>query len=224
MCTSGSGPDALLLNAGQIERRGRNWWRNIPRSIWRGGRGVSHRAAERQWPGGLVIGASRPAMARITACWAKSRCGRRARRTCPRCSIWRSRNWNGIYTPRLIDGRLRPDPSLVIEEPLNASELDLGNFSDLPVETTDVAPVAGLTTYSIQFDTPDVGSVFTGKRVSAPFGVRSANTSSFAPGGVSVMQVGFEGGVGGAEGGTSGAWLYGERERHDAPHQRRRGG
>ena len=101
---------------------------------------------------------------------------------------------DAIYTQALLDGRLRPDPSLVIEEPLNASELDLGNISDLPEELTDVSSVGGSVTYAVQFDTPDVASVTQGESAMRAIpGVRSANTSSLALGGVSVMQVSYEG-------------------------------
>jgi len=103
---------------------------------------------------------------------------------------------NGIYTQALLDGRLRPDPSLVIEEPVNVSELDLGNVVDSAVETatTPAGSVAGVTTYTIQFDTPDVAAVNQGEGlVRGVPGVRSAATSSLALGGVSVMQVSYEG-------------------------------
>ncbi|MFO1260190.1 MAG: heavy-metal-associated domain-containing protein [Sphingomonadaceae bacterium] len=194
--TSGSGPDALLLNAGQIERRGRNWWRNILDQYGAADVVFPIARLERQWPGGPVIGRFAARYGPDNRLLGEVTLRAASEADVPKMLDLAIEKLNGIYTQALIDGRLRPDPSLVIEEPLNASELDLGNFSDLPVETTDVAPVAGLTTYSIQFDTPDVGSVFTGEAsVRAIPGVRSANTSSFALGGVSVMQVGFEGGV-----------------------------
>jgi hypothetical protein len=54
--TSGAGPDALLLTAGQAGRRGRNWWRNILDQY--GAADVIFPIArlERQWPGGPVLG------------------------------------------------------------------------------------------------------------------------------------------------------------------------
>jgi len=48
--------------------------------------------------------------------------------------------------------------------------------------------------FSIQFDTPDVGSVTQAEAaVRSILGVRSASTSSLALGGTSVMQVSFDG-------------------------------
>lgn len=194
--TSGSGPDALLLNAGQIERRGRNWWRNILDQYGAADVVFPIARLERQWPGGPVIGrfAARYGPDNRLLGEVSLRADNDA--AVPKMLDLAIEKLNATYTQALIDGRLRPDPSLVIEEPLNASELDLGNFSDLPEETTELAAVAGVTTFSIQFDTPDDRAVSQGEAsVRAIPGVRSANTSSLALGGVSVMQVSFEGNI-----------------------------
>lgn len=192
--TSGSGPDALLLNAGQIDRRGRNWWRNILDQYGAADVVFPIARLERQWPGGPVIGrfAARYGPDNRLLGEVTLRADNEA--AVPKMLDQAIEKLNDIYTRALLDGRLRPDPSLVIEEALNASELDLGNLSDLPVEITGGAPVAGVTGYSVQFDTPDVASVALGEAaVRAIPGVRSANTSSLALGGVSVMQVSYEG-------------------------------
>jgi hypothetical protein len=53
---SGSGGESLLLNAGQMDRRSRNWWRVILDQF--GAADVIYPIVrlERQWPGGPVIG------------------------------------------------------------------------------------------------------------------------------------------------------------------------
>lgn len=192
--TSGSGPDALLLNAGQIDRRGRNWWRNILDQYGAADVVFPIARLERQWPGGPVIGRFAARYGPDNRLLGEVSLRADSEAAVPKMLDQAIERLNDMYTRALLDGRLRPDPSLVIEEALNASELDLGNLSDLPAEITGGAPVAGATGYSVQFDTPDVASVALGEAaVRAIPGVRSANTSSLALGGVSVMQVSYEG-------------------------------
>src|SRR3546814_6037325 len=85
-------------------------------------------------------------------------------------------------------GTLRPDPSLVIEEPVDPEELEAQETGEeMAVEVTSAqAIVPGLVSVSVQFDTPDAGSVEQGEAAlrSVP-GVRSATTSSLALGGTS---------------------------------------
>jgi hypothetical protein len=194
--TSGAGQDGLLLNAGQAGRRGRLWWRNILDQYGAADVVFPIARLERQWPGGPVVG-------RFFARYGPDNelLGQFSLRTAdpsgvPKMLDQAIERLNDIYTQALLDGRLRPDPSLVIEEPVNVSELDLGNVTDAPIETTSgpAVGVAGVTTFTIQFDTPDVAAVNQGEAlVRGLAGVRSASTSSLALGGVSVMQVSYEG-------------------------------
>ena len=192
--TSGSGPDALLLNAGQIDRRGRNWWRNILDQYGAADVVFPIARLERQWPGGPVIGRFAARYGPDNRLLGEVSLRADSEAAVPKMLDQAIEKLNAIYTQALLDGRLRPDPSLVIEEPLNATELDLGNMSEIPVEITDGVAVAGLVTYAVQFDTPDVASVAQAEAaLSAIPGVRSVNTSSLALGGVSVMQLSYEG-------------------------------
>lgn len=193
--TSGLGPDALLLNAGQIDRRGRNWWRNILDQYGAADVVFPIARLERQWPGGPVIGRFAARYGPDNRLLGEVTLRAESEGAVPRMLDQAIEKLNAIYTQALIDGRLRPDPSLVIEEPLNASELDLGNMSDLPVDAASSGATTSVITYSVQFDTPDVSSVTQGEAsLRAIPGVRSAATSSLALGGVSVMQVSYEGG------------------------------
>lgn len=197
--TSGTGPDALLLDAGQAGRRGRNWWRNILDQYGAADVLIPIARLEREWPGGPVTGhfaarygpdnhligsfslrVNRPdgiakmldeAVARI----------------------------NDLYTQALMDGRLRPDSSLVIEEPVDDSDIPDDSGDDMVVEegTADSAASAqtpAVSSFSLHYDTPDAGAVTQAEGLVRGLpGVKSAATSSLALGGVSVMQVGFEG-------------------------------
>jgi len=91
---------------------------------------------------------------------------------------------NSLYTQALMDGRLRPDPSLVIEEPVNASELDLSNAADVTFESAAPSEAAaGTSSFTVQFDTPNVASVGQSEGIIRTIpGVRSASTSSLALG------------------------------------------
>ncbi|MGE4430128.1 MAG: heavy-metal-associated domain-containing protein [Sphingobium sp.] len=193
--TSGTGQDALLLNAGQIGRRGRLWWRNILDQY--GAADVIFPIAhlERQWPGGPVIGTFAARYGPDNQLLGTFSLRANSPAAIPKMLDEAIGRINAIYSGALLDGRLRPDSSLVIEEPVSAEDIDLGNVTDLPVEMSDVpAASAGGASFSIQFDTPDVGSVSQGEaQLRSIPGVRSASTSSLALGGVSVMQVSFDG-------------------------------
>jgi hypothetical protein len=101
-----------------------------------------------------------------------------------------------LYTQALIGGVLRPDPSLIVEQPVSNAMSDdasgdLGVTEYVPADSSQT-PAASETTYLIQYDTPNVGSVGQGESIlrSIP-GVRTASTTSLALGGTSVMQVTF---------------------------------
>lgn len=195
--TSGSGPDALLLNAAQTTRRGRNWWRNLLDQYGAADVVIPIARLERQWPGGPVIG-------RFAARYGPDNnlIGTFTLRVADQNAVPKMLDEavariNTLYTQALLDGRLRPDPSLVIEEPMNAIDLPLGNASDIEIETIELPDTPTSTiNLSIQFDTPNVGSVEQGESaLRALPGVRSAATSSLALGGTSVMQVSFDGSI-----------------------------
>jgi hypothetical protein len=53
---SGGGGESLLLNAGQLDRRSRNWWRTILDQFGAADVIMPIARIERQWPGGPVLG------------------------------------------------------------------------------------------------------------------------------------------------------------------------
>jgi len=194
--TSGTGADALLLNAGQSGRRSRIWWRNILDQYGAADVVFPIAKLERQWPGGPVIGTFAARYGPDNMLLGNFKLSARNEADVPDMLEKAIERLNGIYTQALLDGRLRPDTSLIIEEPIDESELELGNFTEATVETSGVPVTAapGVASYSIQFDTPDVASVSQGEALVRMIpGVRSAATSSLALGGVSVMQVSYNG-------------------------------
>lgn len=193
--TSGSSADAVLLNAGQIGRRGRNWWRVLLDQYGAADVIMPLARIERTSPTGTVVG-------RFSA-----RYGPDNRyiggftlkvdkaEDIPAMMAQAVKRMDDLYTQALMSGILRPDPSLIIEEPIGndvisnaADDTDTTEF----VPADGMTPGAGETSYLIQFETPNVGSVGQGEAVlrSIP-GVRSATTTSLALGGTSVMQVSF---------------------------------
>jgi hypothetical protein len=112
-----------------------------------------------------------------------------------------------IFSDALAAGQLRPDVSLIIEQPVTAEDIPppdeaAGTAEEVPnLPTEDVVTptpleVAKLSSYTIQFETPDVASVSSAESaVNAIPGVKSASTSSLALGGTSVMRVSFAGDI-----------------------------
>jgi hypothetical protein len=192
---AGSIADPILLNAGQTGRRGRLWWRVLLDQYGAADVVIPIARIERQYPGGPVTGT-------FTARYGPDNMligsfGLRAPSdsAIPAMLDEAARRIDELYIRALNDGRLRPDPSLVIEEPVDPDALAIENATDTSVETLDLPGIgAGGALFSIQFDTPDVSSVSAGESTvrSIP-GVRSAATRSLALGGTSVMQVSFDG-------------------------------
>ena len=193
--TSGAGADPMLLNAGQVTRRGRNWWRvlldlygaaDVIMPLARieqtspTGPIIGHFSA-RYGPDNRYIGGFALRVAKVS--------------DVPAMMDQAVKRMDELYTQALFTGVLRPDPSLIIEESVDNAALDPAGDTDITEYVpADAGASAGATdvTYLIQYDTPNVGSVGQGESVvrSIP-GVRSASTTSLALGGTSVMQVTF---------------------------------
>lgn len=194
---AGSIADPILLNAGQTGRRGRLWWRVLLDQYGAADVVVPIARLDRSYPGGPVTGT-------FTARYGPddSLIGSLTLRASNDSGLAKmmdegARRIDELYIRALNDGRLRPDPSLIIEEPIDPATIEIENAVEMPMESVELPTVATSgASFSIQFDTPDAGSVGAGETTvrSIP-GVRLANTSSLALGGTSVMQVTFEGTV-----------------------------
>jgi hypothetical protein len=191
----GDSADPLLLNAAQTGRRGRLWWRVLLDEYGAADVVIPVARLERQFPGGPVIGRFSARYGPDNSLIGSFALRAPSENAIPAMMDQAAHRIDQLYTQALVSGELRPDPSLVIEEPVDPASLELENSTDAMVEAVDVPVVAGITnSFNVQYDTPNVGSVTQGEALLRAIpGVRSASTSSLALGGMSVMQVSFDG-------------------------------
>ncbi len=202
---SGTGPDPLLLNYGQTLRPGRLWWRSLLDQYGAADVLVPQVRLERLYPGGPVIGHFVARFGPDSREIASFALRVNSSDAIPAMFDEAVKRMDSAYAGALAVGMLRPDPSLIFEEPIDPADLIANENETLPVEGPgDVvengsAPIATSTesTYTVQFDTPDVGSVTsTESSVRGVPGVKSLDTTSLALGGISVMRVTFDGEIG----------------------------
>lgn len=189
---SGTGPDPLIFNAGQLGRPSRGWWRSLLDQYGASDLVVPEVELFRQWPGGPVIGV-------FTARFGPD--NRFLRRFVLRVAASASipalldagvKRMDDIYEEALAAGTLRADigligpPSQVTEEPTEEEAV---------VQTDDSVALSGVGgSVLVQFDSPDSGALTAAEAaVRGVPGVRAAATTSMALGGVSVMRVLFSG-------------------------------
>lgn len=193
--TSGTGVDPLLLNLPQARRRGRGWWRMILDQYGAADIVVAEVELRRLYPGG-------PALGLFTARFGPDgevlgRFELRAENSAGLAAMLDQgvQRMDAIYTQALNRGLLRPDPSLVIIEPVVQQQIEEA-IEDLPIVEGPAAPipVGQVTTFNVQVETPDAGAVQRAEiGVSRVGGVTSAITTSLALGGTSIMRVTYAG-------------------------------
>jgi hypothetical protein len=198
---TGTGVDPLVLTPAQSWRRGRGWWRLLLDGYGAADVLVPMVEIQRQWPGGPVIG-------KFTAFHGPDRIllGGFTLRVDSADGIAKLmdegvKRIDQLYVRALQEGRLVPDPSLVIEPEAPTDETLEDELSAIPEEsaTLESSSLSATTAVvNVQFDTPDVSSVSAGEAaLRAIPGVRTAQTASLALGGVSVMRVAYDGELGG---------------------------
>jgi hypothetical protein len=193
---TGSGIDPLLLNATQTWRPGRGWWRMLLDQYGAADVIIPEVRLKRQYPGG-------PATGTFTARHGPDNrvLGRFSLRVSNSAAIPRMldegvRRLDLLYAQALDAGLLAPDPTLIVEAPPPAEELEeeLEEDVQLPVDLGGGSPVAAATTFSILVDTPTADAVGRAElSVSRVRGVTSALTTSLALGGTSTMRVTYMG-------------------------------
>lgn len=199
---SGTGPDPVLLNAGQASRRGRGWWKAILDQYGAKDVVIPQVILRREWPGGPVAAEFRAGFGPDNRQIERFTLRIENADGLPALLDEGVRRIDQAYQQALASGLLRPDALLAYEPPVEPVEeaptgetvegLD-GGAAPATAET----PVASVTTLSIQFDTPDATDIANGEAaLNAIPGVRSAATTSVALGGVSVMRVSYDGDVG----------------------------
>jgi hypothetical protein len=189
---AGTGPDSMLLNAGQVGRPGRAWWRTILDQYGASDVLMPVVRLSRQWPGGPIIGVfearhgpGNHVIARFTL-----RVGNGD--ALPVLLDAGVKRIDDAYQQALRNGALHTDPGLSYRPP-SAVETPVAVATDAVVDSGTVDVATG-TAISVQVDTPGVASVSaTESALRAIPGVRSAITTSLALGGVSVMRVNFDG-------------------------------
>ncbi|PKP92296.1 MAG: hypothetical protein CVT77_09295 [Alphaproteobacteria bacterium HGW-Alphaproteobacteria-16] len=192
----GAGPDRLLMNAGQVARRGRGWWRAILDQYGATDILVPTVELRRSYPGGPIVGVFTaghgPDNRRIAQFVLRVNDGN----ALPALLDAGIERIDKAYQDALRAGVLKPDRLLVTEPPrpvVPVEEEETGE--ERLVETTDTPATAPAgASFTIQFDTPSVASVNSGElALRGVPGVSSATTTSLALGGVSLMRVTYNG-------------------------------
>jgi len=207
--TSGNGAEPLLLSYGQTSRPGRRFWRNILDQYGAADVLIPTVSLQRLYPGGPVIGHFAARFGPDNRLIQTFDLRVESSDKIPALMTEGVKRMDEIYANALAAGLLRPDMSLIIEEQLAPEEEeDTASNTVAPVETpTDTgdsdsednaAPAeATISSFTVQFDTPDAGAVnAVESAVRSVPGVKSASTTSLAIGGVSVMRVSFAGDAG----------------------------
>lgn len=192
---SGTGPDPLLINAGQINRPGRGWWRTVLAQYGASDVLIPIVHLSRQWPGGPVIGAFQarygPDNRLLTSFSLRVANGD----ALPALLDAGVKRIDEAYQAALQSGVLRVDPALLARLP-TPEETPVAEETPL-TEDLVAGETASTSVISVQFDSPSATTVdMTEAALRGITGVRSATTVSLALGGVSVMRVGYDGDIG----------------------------
>ncbi|WP_419808712.1 heavy-metal-associated domain-containing protein [Sphingomonas sp.] len=191
----GTGPDPLLLSQGQVERRGRGWWRAILDQYGASDILIPVVRLTRQWPGGPVIGTfeARHGPDNELLEGFSLRVG--SSDGVPALLDAGVKRMDAIYARAMTLGVLVRDPALSPPpQPVAVPTDDVGDLIE-DLGTTDLPAVAGQgITVTVQYDSPSASSVANIESTLRGIdGVRSASTTSLALGGVSLMRVVFDG-------------------------------
>ncbi|MEQ1687998.1 MAG: heavy-metal-associated domain-containing protein [Sphingopyxis sp.] len=212
--TSGSGGDLLLLNVGQQRRRNRAWWRDILDQYGASDVLFPSVRVERMWPGGPIIGYFSARYGPDNELIGNFTLTARSPDGLRQMMVDGVRRIDALYITALADGRLRTDPSLIIEAPIAPEEIEKveevttaeGAGSEGSATVTPIAPVATSSDFSVQIETPDaLGVIAAETGLRAVSGVESASASSVAIGGVSVLRVRYRGDAAGLRAALSAA-------------------
>lgn len=194
---AGTGADSLLINAGQVGRPDRGWWRTILDQYGASDILIPTVRLHRQWPGGPIVGVFQAGHGPDNRLITKFTLRVGNADGLPLLLDAGIKRIDEAYQAALRNGTLATDPSLAYIPPPSAPVLPTA----VPVETTGTADATGDTattdtvaTINVQFDTPGADSVASSEAAlrGVP-GVRSAVTTSLALGGVSVMRLGYSG-------------------------------
>lgn len=191
---TGTGADPLLLNVMQAGRPGRGWWRMLLDQYGAADVVVPEVRLAWRYPGGPVVGhfTVRHGPDGVTLASFVLRVNTDA--ALPKLLDEGVRRIDLALVQAMADGRLRPDPSLVIEPEATEEELAALPIEEAPDQLQLDAPSATTQSFTLQIDTPDSGAVAAAEgQLRAMFGVRSLAMGSLAIGGTSVYRIGYDG-------------------------------
>lgn len=188
---SATGPDSLLMNAGQILRPGRGWWRSILNQYGATNVLIPVVHLYRQWPGGPVIGTFQARFGPDDRLLDNFSLRVSDDEALPALLDAGIKRIDESYQRALANGIIRGDPGLNYRPPaLPATDAT----SDDAATIEETANKPGATSVVVQVDTPSAGAVTSAESAlrGVP-GVHSAVTISLALGGISVMRVNYDG-------------------------------
>lgn len=190
---NGSGPDRLLMNAGQVSRRGRGWWRSILDQYGATDILIPTVELRRSYPGGPVTGiftaGHGPDNRRLAQFVLRVNDGN----AIPALIDAGIARIDKAYQDALRAGILKPDRLLVTEPPRPEVPLEESGTEEA-IDTGETPAAATGSVITIQFDTPSVGALTSAEAsLRVVPGVSSAATTSTALGGVSLMRVTYDG-------------------------------
>lgn len=190
---AGTGPDALLLNAGQINRPGRGQWRATLAQYGTSDVLIPIVHLERQWPGGPIIGRFQARYGpdnRLLDSFSLRVSAADALGVLLDTGVKRI---DAAYQAALSSGVLRIDPALLARAPPAAVEEASTDESLLPADVIASAEVPA-NSLTVQVDTPTAGAFDASQATLRGIpGVRTVVIASLALGGISVLRVSYEG-------------------------------
>ncbi|OYY67162.1 heavy-metal-associated domain-containing protein [Sphingomonas sp. 28-62-11] len=192
---SGTGPDSLLLNAGQINRPSRGWWRMVLEQYGASDVLIPIVHLFRQYPGGPIVGQFQARFGPDNRLLTRFSLRVGSGDALPALLDAGIKRIDQAYQNALSAGVLRVDPGLRFRPP-GLDEEDEATVDESVAGDEAVIVDGGAGAISVQFDTPGSAAVEATERALRGIpGVRSAITTSLALGGISVMRVGYDGDV-----------------------------
>ncbi|OYZ19556.1 MAG: hypothetical protein B7Y31_15030, partial [Novosphingobium sp. 16-62-11] len=196
----GAGSDSLLLTAGQLDRRSRNWWRMILDEFGASDVIMPIARLEREYPGGPVQGTFTARYGPDNRFLGSFTLNAKSEAEVPKMLEQAIGQLDKIFSQALAGGVLKPDPTLnmvtqidqaLIPAPVTMQAESVG---DEPGAVAAAPTAAATNTFTVQFATEDAAAVDAGMAaVRSVAGVKGASSTSIAIGGTSVMRVTYAG-------------------------------
>ncbi|BBC72579.1 conserved hypothetical protein [Altererythrobacter sp. B11] len=213
---SGAGGESLLLTYGQTRRRSRSWWNEILDQFGAADVLVPIAELHREWPGGPVVGRFTARHGPDDELLGSFEMRAESEQQLPQMLQQAVRRFDALFAQALAEGKLRPDPTLTLDEveisPAVRALIEASRRAEadeaaaraaaaeaaLPVQVVPPTPTgeepAAVASFTVQVATPDAGAMDAAlASVRGAAGVRSAAISSVAVGGTSVLRVTYAG-------------------------------